>query len=242
MSFDNLGLSAELLRAVSDQGYRVPTPVQRLAIPAILGGRDILARAQTGTGKTAGFALPLLQRLSGPAPNRARRSVRTLILTPTRELAVQVRESVRTYGRYLPLKSTVVFGGVGFRPQAEALRSGVEILVATPGRLLDHIDQRTVDLSKVEILVLDEADRMLDMGFIHDIRKILAVLPEKRQNLLFSATLSMEIQELAKVFLNSPERIEVSDGARAAEGISQVVHPVDRGRKSALLSFLGGSG
>ncbi|MGH9321719.1 MAG: DEAD/DEAH box helicase [Vicinamibacteria bacterium] len=242
MSFDNLGLSAELLRAVSDQGYRVPTPVQRLAIPAILGGRDILARAQTGTGKTAGFALPLLQRLSGPAPNRARRSVRTLILTPTRELAVQVRESVRTYGRYLPLKSTVVFGGVGFRPQAEALRSGVEILVATPGRLLDHIDQRTVDLSKVEILVLDEADRMLDMGFIHDIRKILAVLPEKRQNLLFSATLSMEIQELAKVFLNSPERIEVSDGARAAEGISQVVHPVDRGRKSALLSFLVGSG
>jgi ATP-dependent RNA helicase RhlE len=240
MSFENLGLSAELLRAVEDEGYRLPTPVQRLAIPAILGGRDIMARAQTGTGKTAGFALPLLQRLSGESRRPGGRSVRTLILTPTRELAVQVRESVRTYGRYLSLRSAVVFGGVGFRPQAEALRSGVEILVATPGRLLDHVGQRTVDLSRVEILVLDEADRMLDMGFIHDIRRILKELPETRQNLLFSATLSSEIQELARVLLNSPERIEVSDGSPAVE-VSQVIHPVDRGRKTALLSFLVGS-
>ncbi len=241
MSFENLGLSAELLRAVADEGYRLPTPVQTLAIPAILDGRDIMARAQTGTGKTAGFALPLLQRLSKESRRPARRAVRTLILTPTRELAVQVRESVKTYGRYLSLRSAVVFGGVGFRPQAEALRSGVEILVATPGRLLDHVSQRTVDLSQVEILVLDEADRMLDMGFIHDIRKILKELPQTRQNLLFSATLSPEIQELARVLLNSPERIEVSDTTNAAADISQVVHPVDRGRKTALLSFLVGS-
>jgi ATP-dependent RNA helicase RhlE len=242
MSFENLGLSAELLRAVADEGYRLPTPVQSLAIPAILDGRDIMARAQTGTGKTAGFALPLLQRLSKESRRPARRAVRTLILTPTRELAVQVRESVKTYGRYLSVRSAVVYGGVGFRPQAEALRSGVEILVATPGRLLDHVGQRTVDLSQVEILVLDEADRMLDMGFIHDIRKILNELPKTRQNLLFSATLSPEIQELARVLLSSPERIEVSDTTNAAADISQVVHPVDRSRKTALLSFLIGSG
>jgi len=236
MSFEELGLSAELLRAVADQGYSTPTPVQRLAIPPILKGRDIMARAQTGTGKTAGFTLPLLQRLSGAARNRKKRKVRTLILTPTRELAAQVRESVRTYGRHLPLSSAAVFGGVGFGPQAQALRRGVDVLVATPGRLLDHLSQRTVDLSHVEILVLDEADRMLDMGFIHDIRKILAVLPRTRQNLLFSATLSREIQTLADKFLDSPSRIEVAPEKPAADRVSQVVHLVDRDRKTALLS------
>jgi ATP-dependent RNA helicase RhlE len=203
MSFDTLGLSAELLRAVGEQGYSEPTPVQRKAIPVILEGKDVLAGAQTGTGKTAGFTLPLLQRLSaGPAMN-GRRPVRALVLTPTRELAAQVGASVSTYGAHLPLKSTVIFGGVKINPQIEKLRRGVDILVATPGRLLDHAGQRTVqrtvDLSQVEILVLDEADRMLDMGFIHDIRKVLALLPENgaRQNLLFSATFSGEIKQLA---------------------------------------------
>jgi ATP-dependent RNA helicase RhlE len=238
MSFKQLGLSAELLRAVVEQGYRHPTPIQRLAIPAILDGRDVMARAQTGTGKTAGFTLPLLQRLKQPSPRSAHRAVRTLILTPTRELAAQVRESVITYGRYLPLKSAAVFGGVGFRPQAELLRRGVQILVATPGRLLDHVAQRTVDLSKVEILVLDEADRMLDMGFIRDIRRILAKLPSTRQNLLFSATLSDEIQRLADDMLAFPNRIEVAASNPAADGVSHVVHPVDRSQKAALLSYL----
>jgi len=237
MSFSDLGLVAELVRAVSEKGYTEPTPVQCRAIPAILAGRDILAGAQTGTGKTAGFALPLLQRLAGGQRPRER-SVRALILTPTRELAAQVQESVRTYGRHLPLKSTVIFGGVGFNPQADALRRGVDVLVATPGRLLDHVTQRTVDLSRVEILVLDEADRMLDMGFIRDIRRVLGLLPAERQNLLFSATFSDEIRDLAGGLLDSPEHIDVAPRNTAAELVSQVVHPVDRDRKRELLSHL----
>ncbi len=242
MSFDTLGLSAELLRAVAEEGYRDPTPIQRQAIPAILEGRDIMAGAQTGTGKTAGFTLPLLQRLSVCAEGKSRRVIRTLILTPTRELAAQVQESVRAYGKYLPLKSAVIFGGVNINPQIEQLRRGIDILVATPGRLLDHVGQRTLDLSRVEILVLDEADRMLDMGFIRDIRRILALLPRQRQNLLFCATFSDEIKRLADDLLNAPTLIQVSRRNTAAEGVSQVIHPVDRERKRALLSFLIASG
>ncbi len=237
MSFSSLGLSAELLRAVSEKGYTQATPIQLQAIPVILEGRDILAGAQTGTGKTAGFTLPLLQLLN-TRPRGAQRAIRALILTPTRELAAQVEESVRVYGKHVPLKSTVVFGGVGFNPQADKLRHGVDILVATPGRLLDHVEQRTVDLSQVEILVLDEADRMLDMGFIRDIRKILALLPKQRQNLLFSATFSDEIKQLADGLLNSPALIEVARRNTAAELVNQVVHPVDRARKRELLAHL----
>ncbi|WP_372522890.1 DEAD/DEAH box helicase [Sulfuricaulis sp.] len=237
MSFSSLGLSAELLRAVSEKGYTQATPIQLQSIPVILEGRDILAGAQTGTGKTAGFTLPLLQRLNAQ-PQGAHRAIRALILTPTRELAAQVEESVRVYGKHVPLKSTVVFGGVGIHPQIDILRRGVDILVATPGRLLDHVGQRTVDLSHVEILVLDEADRMLDMGFIRDIRKILALLPKKRQNLLFSATFSDEIKQLADGLLNAPVLIEVERHKIAAELVSQVVHPVDRARKRELLAHL----
>ncbi|HEC17335.1 MAG TPA: ATP-dependent RNA helicase RhlE [Sedimenticola sp.] len=241
MSFDTLGLSAELLRAVSDQGYSEPTPIQRQAIPVILEGRDIMAGAQTGTGKTAGFTLPLLQRLSVSARPGGRRLVRALILTPTRELAAQVGESVETYGLHLPLRSTVIFGGVKINPQIQKLRQGVDILVATPGRLLDHAGQGTVDLSKVEVLVLDEADRMLDMGFIRDIRKILALLPKRRQNLLFSATFSNEIKRLADSLLHAPVLIEVARRNTSSELVAQVIHPVDRERKRALLSYLIGS-
>ncbi|HEY9199513.1 MAG TPA: DEAD/DEAH box helicase [Gammaproteobacteria bacterium] len=248
MSFSELGLAAELVRAVSEQGYSEPTPVQRQAIPVILEGRDILAGAQTGTGKTAGFTLPLLHRLHARRPEGNRRPVRALILTPTRELAAQVAESVNTYGKYLPLKSAVVFGGVGINPQIAQLRRGVDILIATPGRLLDHIGQKTVDLSHLEILVLDEADRMLDMGFIRDIRKIIALLPpisrdgrEGRQNLLFSATFSDEIRQLAGGLLHNPAHIDVARRNTTVETVAQVVHPVDRGRKRALLSFLIGS-
>ena len=241
MSFDTLGLSAELLRAVADQGYREPTPVQRQAIPVILEGRDILAGAQTGTGKTAGFTLPLLQRLGAPTQASGRRGVRALILTPTRELAAQVEQSVRTYGRHLPLTSAVIFGGVKINPQIDRLRRGVDILVATPGRLLDHVGQKTLDLSRVEILVLDEADRMLDMGFIRDIRRILALLPTRRQNLLFSATYTDDIRKLADGLLDSPALIHVPRCNATAARISQVIHPVDRERKRELLSFLIGS-
>ncbi|MCP4996535.1 MAG: ATP-dependent RNA helicase RhlE [Gammaproteobacteria bacterium] len=243
MSFENLGLSAELLRAISEQGYTEPTPIQRKAIPTILEGKDVLAGAQTGTGKTAGFTLPLLQLLSKRPASKGRRPVRTLVLTPTRELAAQVGESVETYGRHLPLKSAVVFGGVKINPQIDKLRRGVDILVATPGRLLDHAGQKTVDLSQVEILVLDEADRMLDMGFIHDIRKILALLPENhsRRNLLFSATFSNEIKQLANRLLNSPELIEVARRNTTAERIEQRVYPVDKSRKRELLSHMIGS-
>ena len=243
MSFDTLGLSAELMRAISEQGYREPTPIQRKAIPVILQGKDVMAGAQTGTGKTAGFSLPLLQRLSVHPIKSGRRPVRALVLTPTRELAAQVGDSVETYGHHLPLISAVIFGGVKINPQKEKLRRGVDILVATPGRLLDHAGQRTVDLSQIEILVLDEADRMLDMGFIHDIRKLLALLPEnsKRQNLLFSATFSNEIKQLADRLLNRPELIEVARRNTTAEGIEQVVHTVDKHRKRELLSHMIGS-
>ncbi|KPD51671.1 ATP-dependent RNA helicase RhlE, partial [Yersinia pestis subsp. microtus bv. Xilingolensis] len=195
MSFDSLGLNADILRAVEEQGYLVPTPIQRQAIPVVLEGRDLMASAQTGTGKTAGFTLPLLQLLSqDQQPIKGRRPVRALILTPTRELAAQIDENVQSYSKYLKLRSLVVFGGVSINPQMMKLRGGVDILVATPGRLLDLEHQNAVDLSKIEILVLDEADRMLDMGFIHDIRRVLAKLPAKRQNLLFSATFSDEIK------------------------------------------------
>ena len=243
MSFETLGLSAELLRAVSEQGYTEPTPVQSKAIPAILEGKDVMAGAQTGTGKTAGFTLPLLQRLSENPNTSARRPIRALVLTPTRELAAQVGESIEIYGRHLPLRSTVIFGGVKINPQKDKLRQGVDILVATPGRLLDHISQRTVDLSQVEILVLDEADRMLDMGFVNDIRKLMALMPANgvRQNLLFSATFSHEIKQLADRLLDHPELIEVARCKTTAERIAQVVHPVDKRRKRELLSHMIGS-
>ncbi len=242
MSFETLGLSADILRAVSEQGYTEPTPIQAQAIPVVLEGGDLLAGAQTGTGKTAGFTLPLLQRLSTSAPAKGKRPVRALILTPTRELAAQVGESVATYGKYLPLRSAVIFGGVKIGPQINKLRNGVDILIATPGRLLDHVQQGTLDLSQVEILVLDEADRMLDMGFIHDIRKVLALMPKDRQNLLFSATFSNEIKRLADGLLDNPALVEVARRNTASETVKQVVHPVDRERKRELLSSLIGNG
>ncbi len=236
MNFNELGLQAELLRAVSAEGYTTPTPVQARTIPVVLKGRDVLAGAQTGTGKTAAFTLPMLQLLDESGDRG--RFPRALVLTPTRELAAQVAESIRTYGRHMPLRSTVVFGGVGINPQIDTLRRGVDVLVATPGRLLDHASQRTVNLSKVEILVLDEADRMLDMGFVHDIKRILKLLPAKRQNLLFSATYSDEIRALADGFLHEPEMIEVARRNTAAETVTQVVHPVAHARKRELLSHL----
>jgi len=242
MSFESLGLRTELLRAVSEKGYSAPTPIQKQAIPIVLEGRDLMGGAQTGTGKTAGFTLPLLQRLiETDKPRKNRRPIRALVLTPTRELAAQVAESVDIYGRHLPLKSTVVFGGVSINPQKMKLIRGVDILVATPGRLLDHVNQNSADLSKIEILVLDEADRMLDMGFIHDIRKVLALVPKHKQTLLFSATFSDEIKQLANNLLKSPALIEVAQRNTAAERVTQVVHPVDKGRKRELLSFLIGS-
>jgi len=243
MSFESLGLSAELLRAIGEQGYTQPTPIQSKAIPLILSGRDVMAGAQTGTGKTAGFTLPMLQRLSRTPGQGGRRPVRALVLTPTRELAAQVGESVECYGRHLDLRSAVIFGGVKINPQIDQLRRGVDILVATPGRLLDHAAQKTLDLSRVEILVLDEADRMLDMGFIHDIRKVLALLPANgsRQNLLFSATFSNEIKQLADRLLNRPELVEVARRNTTAEHIEQWVHPVDKGRKRELLSHMIGA-
>ena len=238
MSFASLGLSDALVRAVSDVGYEQPTPIQLKAIPAVLAGRDLLAAAQTGTGKTAGFVLPILQRLMATPAAPGRRPIRALILTPTRELAAQVEESVRVYGRHLPLKSAVIFGGVSINPQIAVLKSGVDVLVATPGRLLDHHGQRTVDLSKVEVLVLDEADRMLDMGFIHDIRRVLAVLPKRRQNLLFSATFSDEIRKLTQGLLHEPESIEVAPRNSTVDSVAQKVLPVEGKRKSALLLHL----
>jgi ATP-dependent RNA helicase RhlE len=237
MSFSDLGLAEELVRAVAEAGYTSPTPIQTQAIPAILAGGDLLAGAQTGTGKTAGFALPILQRLmavrrpASPAP-------RALVLTPTRELAAQVEESIRIYGKYAGLRSVAIFGGVGIHPQIATLKRGVDILVATPGRLLDHQQQHTVDLSKIEILVLDEADRMLDMGFIKDIKRILSLLPKARQNLLFSATFSDEIRALADGLLNHPAMIQVARRNSTVEIIAQKVHPVDRDRKRELLTAL----
>ena len=237
MTFEQLGLEAGLLRAVSDQGYTEPTPIQQKAIPAILQGQDILASAQTGTGKTAGFTLPLLQRLAEKKTS-GKRTPRALVLTPTRELAAQVGESVITYGKHMPFRVAMVYGGVSFGGQARQLRQGVDILIATPGRLLDHVSQGTVDLSAVEILVLDECDRMLDMGFIHDIRKIMGRLPDERQTLMFSATFSKPIQQLAHTLLKSPVQIDVAPRNTAAERVEQVVHPVDRHRKRELLSHI----
>ena len=274
MSFDALGLSPELLRAVSDEGYTEPTPVQREAIPLVLGRRDMLAGAQTGTGKTAAFVLPIIQilhetRVAPPAvpsvpsaaqvspalrqrgrnsgavqaasrstPATARPPVRVLVVVPTRELAIQVEESVRTYGARRPIKSTTIYGGVGFEPQAAKLRAGPEIVVATPGRLLDHVSQRTIDLSRVEILVLDEADRLLDMGFIRDIRRIIDLLPAKRQNLLFSATFSDDVRSLASGILVTPAFVQVTPRNTTAELVDQLVIPVDRERKRDLLREL----
>ena len=259
MSFDTLGLAPELLRAVADEGYTEPTPVQREAIPLVLARRDLLAGAQTGTGKTAAFVLPVIQilhetRVGQPArnlpsqqgrrsvPATARPPVRVLVVVPTRELAIQVEESVRTYGKHRPIRSTTIYGGVGFEPQAAKLRAGPEIVVATPGRLLDHVGQRTIDLSRVEILILDEADRLLDMGFIRDIRKVIDLLPPRRQNLLFSATFSDDVRGLATSLLHEPARVQVTPRNTTAELVDQLVIPVDRDRKRELLSVLVGSG
>mgnify|MGYP006266358283 CR=1 FL=1 len=241
MSFESLGLRTELLQAVADQGYSEPTPIQQQAIPLVLAGNDVLASAQTGTGKTASFTLPLLHKLSPETSKPRKPRLRALILTPTRELAAQVGESVVTYGQHLPLRSAIVYGGVKIGPQISRLQRGVDVLVATPGRLLDHLGQRTVDLSQVEILVLDEADRMLDMGFIHDIRKVIAHIPLQRQTLLFSATFSQAIRSLAQDLLQTPSEIEVAPRNTAAETVRHVVHPVDRDRKRELLSYMIGS-
>jgi ATP-dependent RNA helicase RhlE len=238
-NFTDLALAEPILRAVTETGYTTPTPIQAQAIPQVLAGGDLMAAAQTGTGKTAGFTLPLLHRLHTSHPANARPGrPRALVLTPTRELAAQVEESVRTYGKYVKLNSMVMFGGVGFNPQASALRKHVDILVATPGRLLDHANQKTVDLSGIEILVLDEADRMLDMGFIRDIKKVLALLPKVRQNLLFSATFSDEIKTLADGLLDNPRMVEVARRNTANELVDQRVHLVDRDKKTELLTEL----
>lgn len=238
MSFKDFGLLAELLRALADKNYNEATPIQHQAIPLILEGGDLLASAQTGTGKTAGFTLPLLQNLIKKKNPRRRLGVRALILAPTRELAAQVEESVKMYSKYLSIKSAVVFGGVNINTQIRNLSNGVDVLVATPGRLLDLANQKAVDLSNVEILVLDEADRMLDMGFIHDIRKILTMMPRNRQNLMFSATFSDEITKLAEGILRSPKKIQVAQRNTTAEGVAQTVHTVDSKRKRELLSHL----
>ena len=236
MSFDQFGLLPEISRAVVERGYTAPTPIQTQAIPSILAGRDVLAGAQTGTGKTAGFTLPILQRLSDGSSRS--KSPRALILVPTRELAAQVHQSVRDYGKYLRLRSCVVFGGVSINPQIDALNRGIDILVATPGRLLDHAEQGTVDLDEVEILVLDEADRMLDMGFIHDIKRIMKQLPKERQNLLFSATYSDDIRRLAQSLLRNPVSIEVAPRNTAVEAVEQGAFFIAKEQKRALLSHL----
>jgi len=241
LQFNELGLSPDLLRTVVEEGYETPTPVQERAIPVILSRRDVLAAAQTGTGKTAAFALPILDILRPQANSSfspARHPVRALVLTPTRELAMQVAESVKTYGRNMPLRSAVVYGGVPLDPQIKELLAGVEILVATPGRLLDLVGQRAANLAQVEILVLDEGDRMLDMGFMPDIRRILDLLLSRKQTLLFSATFSDDIKRLAGSILNDPVTIEVSRHGTAAENVRQLVYPVDRDRKEELLRHL----
>ena len=238
MSFLNLGLCTELLRAIKEEGYTTPTPIQTESIPVILSKKDVLAAAQTGTGKTAGFTLPLLELLNKNYSKDKKSSVKALILTPTRELATQVGESVEVYGKYLPFKSAVIFGGVGINPQKAILKKGVDIITATPGRLLDLVFQDCLDLSKVEFLVLDEADRMLDMGFIHDIKKILSILPKHRQNLLFSATFSPEIKKLTDGLLNAPVLIEVSKANSTSHKVEQTVHHVDKERKKELLIHL----
>jgi ATP-dependent RNA helicase RhlE len=240
-SFDQLGLIAPLLQAVRDLGYEQPTPVQEQAIPLVLAGRDLMAGAQTGTGKTAAFALPILQRLAPQASTStspARHPVKALVLAPTRELAVQVAESFRDYGRHVPLRSTVVYGGVDMNAQIAELRRGVEVLVATPGRLLDHVQNKTVMFNQVGVLVLDEADRMLDMGFLPDIKRIIALLPRERQNLLFSATFPDEIRTLAKTLLRNPAEIQVTPRTVAAELVTHVLHPVAREKKRDLLAYI----
>jgi len=239
IAFSSLGLSEPILRALIEQGYTEPTPIQAQAIPIVLSGRDLLGAAQTGTGKTAGFTLPMLQRLSAAqSTGHPRRPVRALILTPTRELCAQVQDSVKAYGRNLRITSTCIYGGVGFTPQVNALRRGVDIVVATPGRLLDHVQQRTIDLRNIEILVLDEADRMLDMGFIPDMRRIVSLLPKQRQTLLFSATFSDDIRKLAADFQRDPATVEVARRNAPIELVTQVVHPVDKDRKRDLLAHL----
>lgn len=234
MSFTTLGLSEALLKAVAEQGYDTPSPIQAKAIPAVLEGRDVMAAAQTGTGKTAGFTLPLLHRLSKGHPAKANQ-VRALVLTPTRELAAQVAESVEAYGKHLNLRSTVVFGGVKINPQMMRLRKGVDILIATPGRLLDLHQQNAMSFHQLEVLILDEADRMLDMGFIHDIRRILKALPSKRQNLMFSATFSEDIRDLAKTIVNNPVEISVTPRNSTAVTVTQWIHPVDKNQKRHVL-------
>ncbi|MFP5307718.1 MAG: DEAD/DEAH box helicase [Gammaproteobacteria bacterium] len=240
MSFDSLGLAPSLLRAVAEQGYSTPTPIQSRAVPEVLAGRDLLAAAQTGTGKTAAFTLPMLHRLHATArADGERRRVRALVLVPTRELAAQVDQSVRTYGRHLPaLRTVLIFGGVGIGPQIDALRRGADIVVATPGRLLDHLGQGTVDLSQVVFFVLDEADRMLDMGFIRDIRKVIGRLPSQRQNLLFSATFSPEIRKLAEGLLRNPATIDIAPRNSAAEAVTQRAVFVDKSDKAGLLAYM----
>ncbi|HLX35479.1 MAG TPA: DEAD/DEAH box helicase [Candidatus Limnocylindrales bacterium] len=241
MTFESLGLSDDLVRMVAEEGYERPTPVQAAAIPEVRAGRDVLAAAQTGTGKTAAFLLPTFDRLRHHANTSfspARHPVRVLIIVPTRELAMQADEFVKTYGRTVPLRAAVVFGGVPIEPQTKQLRAGVEILAATPGRLLDHVGQRTVNLSQVEVLVLDEADRMLDMGFLPDIRRIIELVPKQRQTLLFSATFSDDIRRLAATLLHDPVTVEVAPRNQAAEAVRQLVYPVDRDRKEALLAHL----
>jgi ATP-dependent RNA helicase RhlE len=237
MSFANLGLSAPILKAIAERGYDTPSPIQAKAIPAVLKGNDVMAAAQTGTGKTAGFTLPILELLSTGKPAQANQA-RVLVLTPTRELAAQVAASVATYGKHLKLKSAVVFGGVKINPQMMKLRQGVDILVATPGRLLDLYNQRAVRFDHLEVLVLDEADRMLDMGFIHDIRKIISFLPKNRQNLMFSATFSNDIRKLAQGLVNDPVEISVSPRNTTAPTVEQCIHPVDKRQKPALLAQL----
>jgi len=241
MSFTNLGLSNPILKAIEEQGYTNPTPIQAQAIPIVLDKKDVLAGAQTGTGKTAGFTLPMLELLMQNKPDLKKYQIRSLVLTPTRELAAQVEESIETYGKYLPLKSTVIFGGVGINPQIAKIKKGVDIIVATPGRLLDIISQGFLDLSCIEMFVLDEADRMLDMGFVHDIKKILKLLPKTKQSLLFSATFSKEIKILADNLLDHPTLIEVARRNTSSEMVSQTVHFVDKGKKPELLSHIIGS-
>jgi ATP-dependent RNA helicase RhlE len=238
MSFSDLGLLPELMRAVADKGYDTPSPIQVQAIPAVLAGRDVLAGAQTGTGKTAGFVLPILQRLIADQTHGSERAPRVLVLTPTRELAAQVAQSARDYGKYMPLKTYQVFGGVSINPQISALRSGCDILVATPGRLLDLAQQRAADLSKIQVLVLDEADRMLDMGFIHDIRRIIKLLPQKRQNLLFSATYSDDIRGLAERLLHNPLSVQVAPRNAPIELVEQRAYRVQKEQKRHLLVHL----
>ena len=237
MSFDSLDLNDEIKKAVKEQGYDKPSPIQEKAIPLVLAGHDLMAAAQTGTGKTAGFTLPMLHNLN-QGKRAGSNQARALILTPTRELAAQIYDNIELYGKYLPIKSNVVFGGVKINPQMQRLRGGTDILVATPGRLLDLHNQNAIRFNQLEVLVLDEADRMLDMGFIHDIKRILKVLPKKRQTLMFSATFSSEIRTLAKQFLHKPEEVSVTPNNSTAKTVSQIIHPVDKAKKSALLKHL----